>query len=109
MINSRGVEHCWHPIEVPEYFEKYGPMACLREKGHSGPHESVMKNANLMDARDRQEHTINCTWHKDWHACDCGTFDACALVIPGTVIACGEDGNYCSQECMRKANDNKDL
>jgi hypothetical protein len=27
---------------------------------------------------------------------------SCKLVIPGTVIACGEDGNYCSDECMKK-------
>lgn len=29
----------------------------------------------------------------------------CHLVIPGTVIMCGEMAQYCSQECMRKANE----
>ena len=103
MINYRGVEHCWHPIEVPEYLEKYGPMACLREKGHSGPHESVMKNAMVMDARDNCEHKQGCAWFKDWHACNCGAFNTCKKVIDGTFIMCGEDGHYCSQECLRRS------
>ena len=30
---------------------------------------------------------------------------SCHLVIPGTVIMCSEDGNYCSQKCMEKANE----
>jgi hypothetical protein len=21
------------------------------------------------------EHPLDCSWHKDWHACDCGLFD----------------------------------
>lgn len=21
------------------------------------------------------EHPIDCSWHNDWHACDCGMFD----------------------------------
>ena len=25
----------------------------------------------------------------------------CTGVIPGTFIACGEGGNYCSEECMQ--------
>lgn len=27
----------------------------------------------------------------------------CHLVIPGTFIACGEGGQYCSEECERRA------
>lgn len=22
-----------------------------------------------------QNHALECKWHKDWHACDCGIFD----------------------------------
>jgi hypothetical protein len=22
-----------------------------------------------------QEHPLNCSWHRDWHACSCGAFD----------------------------------
>lgn len=66
------------------------------------------------------EHKEGCSWWKDWHCCSCGLFDLlnqpedidksdvlrrCHLVIPGTVIMCGEDVNYCSQECMEKANE----
>lgn len=56
-----------------------------------------------------EEHPKDCPWWYDWHACSCGMYDIkeCKLVIPGTVIMCGEDGNYCSQECLRKANEPK--
>lgn len=27
----------------------------------------------------------------------------CELLIPGTFFACGEEGNYCSAECLDKA------
>ena len=56
-------------------------------------------------ATNNSEHTKDCAWHRDWHACDCGVFDECLLVIPNTFIACGEGGNYCSDECMRRANE----
>jgi hypothetical protein len=26
----------------------------------------------------------------------------CALVIPGTFVACGEGGNYCSERCRKE-------
>jgi hypothetical protein len=56
------------------------------------------------------EHKENCKWYIDWHDCSCGAFDipvtgSCHLVIPGTVITCGEMEQYCSEECMRKANE----
>lgn len=53
------------------------------------------------------EHEKYCNWWYDWHDCNCGAFDIkeCKLVIPNTVIMCGEEGNYCSQECMEKANE----
>ena len=63
------------------------------------------------------EHKPNCPWHSDWHACNCGVFEAprfgsnlpqehpCLEVIPGTFIMCGESDWYCSEECMRKANE----
>jgi hypothetical protein len=68
------------------------------------------------------EHKPDCPWHQDWHACNCGAFDLrnpckeieigintmprkCSLVIPGTFIMCGENDWYCSEECMRKANE----
>lgn len=54
------------------------------------------------------EHKAECPWHKDWHACNCGAFDpVCSQVIPGTFIMCGEMGQYCSQECLRRANEIK--
>jgi len=31
----------------------------------------------------------------------------CSQVIPDTFIMCGEGGNYCSPECMRRANESK--
>ena len=55
------------------------------------------------------EHKKDCNWHKDWHACNCGAFNRCTLVIPDTFIMCGEAGQYCSTECMMRANDNKKL
>jgi len=69
------------------------------------------------------EHKQECSWHQDWHACNCEAFDSvsplgiyapftplqvshiCSQVIPNTFIMCGEMGQYCSQECMRKANE----
>ena len=27
------------------------------------------------DLYQKQEHSPECKWHKDWHACDCGAFD----------------------------------
>jgi hypothetical protein len=72
------------------------------------------------------EHKPDCPWFQDYHACSCGVFDAprfgvnpckeievgihtmprkCLLVIPNTFIMCGEMGQYCSHECMRKANE----
>ena len=30
--------------------------------------------------------------------------EECLQTIPGTFIACGEDGNYCSQNCLNLAN-----
>jgi hypothetical protein len=70
------------------------------------------------------EHKQECPWHQDWHACNCGAFDMpnpckeievgihtmprcdnCLGVIPNTFIMCGEMGQYCSHECMRKANE----
>jgi hypothetical protein len=68
------------------------------------------------------EHKQECPWHHDWHACDCGVFNMpnpckevevsihtmprkCSLIIPDTFIMCGEMGQYCSHECMRKANE----
>ena len=27
------------------------------------------------DFYQKQEHSPECKWHKDWHACDCGAFD----------------------------------
>mgnify|MGYP003347878732 CR=1 FL=1 len=64
---------------------------------------------------DSQEHKPDCLWYQDWHACNCGVFEAprfgsnppkehlCLEVIPDTFIMCGEMGQYCSQECMKKA------
>jgi hypothetical protein len=73
------------------------------------------------------EHKPDCPWHQDWHACSCQAFnmlnpckeievgihtmprcDNCLGVIPNTFIMCGEMGQYCSQECMRKANEVKE-
>ena len=59
------------------------------------------------------EHKPDCGWHKDWHNCSCQAFDIpnppqehlCLEVIPNTFIMCGEMGQYCSEECMRKANE----
>ena len=53
------------------------------------------------------EHTEDCPWHKDWHACNCGALEKhlCLEVIPGTFVMCGESEWYCSEECMRKANE----
>ena len=25
--------------------------------------------------KENTEHSPDCKWHKDWHACDCGAFD----------------------------------
>lgn len=81
------------------------------------------------------EHSANCSWWHDWSMCDCpynyGKYrhapehcvvyneggdlcpdcdpTGCRGVIPNTFIMCSEGGNYCSQECMRKANDTKEL
>jgi len=50
------------------YIENY-PDLCLKLKELDGwyvaEHPDFYKN----------EHTPNCEWHKDWHACDCGVFD----------------------------------
>jgi len=53
------------------------------------------------------EHKEDCYWWEDWHGCNCGAFDKhlCLEVIPGTFIMCGEGEWYCSEECMRKANE----
>jgi hypothetical protein len=54
-------------------------------------------------------HKLDCPWYSDWHACSCGALEAhvCLEVIPGTFIMCGEMEQYCSQECMRKADEVK--
>ena len=52
------------------------------------------------------EHKPDCPWFQDWHACNCGVFEAheCSQVIPGTFLVCGEDHyQYCSTECYNKA------
>jgi hypothetical protein len=78
-------------------------------------------------------HTQECGWWKDWHNCKCGYIktlhlpmncvsylessvlcpecdpNGCRGTIPGTVIACGEEGNYCCQQCLEKANENNIL
>jgi len=77
------------------------------------------------------EHKPDCPWWKDWSRCECeynygnprhepkdcvyylegGPIcpdcdpKGCFGVIPNTFIMCGEMGQYCSQECMRKANE----
>ena len=79
---------------------------------------------------ERDMHDNKCEWHKDWFTCNCsynygkyrhaptdcvvycegGNFcpdcdpKGCLGVIPNTFIMCGEMGQYCSQECMEKAN-----
>jgi hypothetical protein len=57
------------------------------------------------------EHKPDCPWHQDWHACNCGAFEqhVCSQVIPGTFIMCSEGGNYCSPECMRRANEKNSM
>jgi hypothetical protein len=81
------------------------------------------------------EHTKDCAWHRDWHACDCpynyvnprhepkdcvyylegGPIcpdcdpKGCLGVIPNTFIACGEMVQYCSQQCLEKAKANESM
>ena len=33
-----------------------------------------IKHPNALDS-EKEKHSPNCKWHKDWHACDCGIFD----------------------------------
>ena len=56
----------------------------------------------------RNRHDNSCPWWKDWHNCSCGFLEEelriesrkeCFGLIPNTFIVCGEDGNYCSQNC----------
>ena len=28
-----------------------------------------------LEFQELDDHTPECKWHKDWHACDCGVFD----------------------------------
>ena len=29
----------------------------------------------LLEMQELDDHTPECKWHKDWHACDCGAFE----------------------------------
>ena len=31
--------------------------------------------ADDLEMKTLDDHTPECKWHKDWHACDCGAFD----------------------------------
>lgn len=54
MMKNDTEECCWFPVEDIKYMEKHGPMACLRTKGHSGPHECLYKTALELDELDRK-------------------------------------------------------
>ena len=30
---------------------------------------------SILNPPNEEIHTTECSWHRDWHACDCGTFD----------------------------------
>ncbi len=30
---------------------------------------------NILNPPHEELHVANCSWHKDWHACDCGALD----------------------------------
>ena len=36
----------------------------------------------LLEMQELDDHTPDCKWHKDWHACDCGMFDKEEEYIP---------------------------
>ena len=61
-----------HKTKDCVYFQETGGMPCpdcdeepFNEKGTSN-----------------EEHSPDCKWHKDWHACDCGMFDNEEEYIP---------------------------
>lgn len=53
MINQRGKQCCDASVIDESLPEEYRELACLREKGHRGEHESLMWRATEMDAFDR--------------------------------------------------------
>ncbi|MBC8226028.1 MAG: hypothetical protein H8E74_02660 [Gammaproteobacteria bacterium] len=52
----------WYQFDHPDF---YVPLRCAGCQG---------AGCELCPS-DRDEHSPECKWHKDWHACDCGAFD----------------------------------
>ena len=65
------------------------------------------KNKNYGKYRHAPEYCV--VYNEGGDLCpDCDP-TGCKGVIPNTFIMCGEAGQYCSNECMMRANDNKKL
>ena len=55
-----------HKTKDCVYFQETGGMSC----------PDCDEEPFNEKSTSNEEHTPECKWHKDWHACDCGAFDA---------------------------------
>ena len=66
-----------YPEEDKAYFAGFSSINLLNrlDGKTSGGYIENYDDLNLEMEELNKEHPPECKWHKDWHACDCGTFD----------------------------------
>ncbi len=56
------------------YIENYDDLN-LEMKTLDGHYQAEHPSFYHTEYLNKDKHTLDCKWHKDWHACDCGMFD----------------------------------
>jgi hypothetical protein len=71
--NTRLEDSCEHFTNVA-IKGKFSEIERLLSKETKGIHPEPSEDSLLREPK-KEKHSPECKWHKDWHACDCGTFD----------------------------------
>lgn len=96
-----------HPIEIPwsvaelaysEYSRRYGRGQTLQGLADRGGFDAAEMDEFCPDWRERSSEIT--ALRKEISDARAGK---CATIIPGSFIACGEGGNYCSEVCHARA------
>jgi len=53
---------------------RFSEIERLPKKDTKGIHPEPSEDSLVREV-GKEKHSPDCKWHKDWHACDCGTFD----------------------------------